>query len=72
LPDEEYEKAFTRFEATQRQEHCDFAPDHEPMLGMMARVLESQIGRESHIYRIDLEIRGPALWRIPEAFRGVF
>jgi hypothetical protein len=72
LPDEEYEKAFIRFEATQRLEHCDFVPDHEPMLGMMAQVLESQIGRESHTYRIDLEIRGSALWRIPECFRGVF
>jgi hypothetical protein len=72
LPDEEYEKAFSRFEAMPRLEDCDFVPQHEPLLGMMGQFLASQIERQSETYRFDLNIRGSALWRIPECFRSVF
>jgi hypothetical protein len=72
VPDAEYEKAFAGFEARPRLQNCDFAPQHEPLRGLMDAFLASQIGRGTEIYRTALDISAPALWRIPECFHEIF
>jgi len=72
VPDEAYEKAFAGFAGRPRLQNSDFAPQHEPLRGLMDRFLASQIGRGTEIYRTALDIPSPALWRIPECFHEIF
>jgi hypothetical protein len=51
---------------------CDFTPDSEPMASFLKAVLDSQAGRETDSYRIDLSIWWSKLWRIPPRFVGLF
>ena len=50
----------------------EFNPDVEPMSGFLRRVEASTIGREDHLYKIDLDIWHNQLWRMPQRFVGTF
>jgi len=50
----------------------DIDVDREPLVSMLQKVLDSQIGRESDTYKIELNIHGQTLIPIPRRFRGRF
>ncbi len=50
----------------------DIDVDREPLASLLQKVLDSQIGRETHTYKIELNIHGKTLIPIPRRFRGRF
>ena len=71
LADAELEAQMRGFGAHQRLD-IEFNPDVEPMSGFLRRVEASTIGREDHLYKIDLDIWHNQLWRMPQRFIGTF
>lgn len=70
-PDAELIASYAAIAGLPRRE-TDLAPDAEPLAGALARVRESQRGREGQRYSIDLAISVDELWSVPARFAERF
>jgi hypothetical protein len=72
LTDEVWNHQFGAFASLPCTIPASFEPDSEPLRGFLSAVAASQKGREFDRYKIDLDIWGRELWKIPERFIGCF
>ncbi|HEX7390859.1 MAG TPA: hypothetical protein VF286_12160, partial [Acidiphilium sp.] len=70
--DEDWLRMVAEFGAVSRLSDIPAEASAVEVRACLDAVIASRAGRERETYRIDLSIHGPALWRIPERFSGIF
>jgi hypothetical protein len=72
VTDESWLEQFNAFADMPREEPSNFGPSSAPLKPFLDAVVASQRGREFDIYKIDLNIWGNRLWKLPARFVGTF
>jgi hypothetical protein len=72
LSDDDWMRNFTSLADLPREDPSTFNAGTAPLKDFLDSVEASQKGREFDAYRIDINIWGSCLWRIPQRFKGTF
>jgi hypothetical protein len=72
MPDEQWRDVLLRLAALPKREGVVFDKALAPIGDWIARLRESQTGRENQLYKLALDLNADELWLLPPHFRGSF